>query len=114
MIRYRIILERRIMSNANPVDPDLLKAALETRIFAAYIAGRAAKELEAALSGNAFGLTTSAIPLLHALRPGEKTMAEISRQIPVAPRPSFPSWMPSNAKASYNAAAIRATGGEHH
>jgi DNA-binding MarR family transcriptional regulator len=78
------------MIDANSADPDLLKSALATRIFAAYIAGRAAKELEAALSGNAFGLTNTAIPLLHALRQGEKTMAEISRQIPIAPSTLVP------------------------
>lgn len=62
----------------------LILAALETRVFCAYVAGRSAREVESGLVGNPFGLTGTSIALLHALRQGDKTIAEISRFLPVS------------------------------
>jgi DNA-binding MarR family transcriptional regulator len=71
-------------------DPKLIRAALETRIFCAYVAGRASREVEKRLAGNEDGLTSTGIGVLHALRLGPKTITEVSRFIPVAPSTLVP------------------------
>lgn len=86
-----MIRARASMSDKGELgDRELVAAALETRIYTAYVAGRAAREVEATLAGNTLALTPLALGLLHFLRQGEKTLAEVSRHMPAPPSTLVP------------------------
>src|SRR5687768_1448200 len=70
--------------------PSVTVDALKTRICTAYIAGRAAREVDAELANNPNGLTATGMALLHALRQGDRTITELSRFLPVAPSTLVP------------------------
>jgi DNA-binding MarR family transcriptional regulator len=84
------------MNDSSPTHRDhshgapLCIAALKTRVYAAYVAGRSSREVEANLAQNADGLTSTGLALLHALRQGDKTLTEVSRFLPVAPSTLVP------------------------